>query len=80
MAYGQYFYGEFKNIGLVLRKSDIIANKQQRFTQVWPFAKSNQRLCYSYPGLHGDCQLSNLSLEMIKQTTKVHTSLVICQV
>ena len=62
MAYGQGSYGELKTMGLVVRKSVIVASKQQRFTQAWSFAKPNQHLCYSHPGLHGKLQLSNLSL------------------
>ena len=69
MAYGQRFYVAFKNTGLVVRNSDTVARKLQRFLQVWSFAKSDQHLCYSYPGQHGKFQLSNLSLELSRQAT-----------
>ena len=49
MAYGQGFYVPFKNTDLVVRKSDIVASKQQRFPQAWSFAKSDKCLCYSHP-------------------------------
>ena len=69
MAYGQGFYVVFKNTDLVVRKSDIVASKQQRFTQVWSFSKSDQRICYSHPGLNGKFQLANMSLELSRQVT-----------
>ena len=62
MSYGQGFFVAFKNTDLVVRKSDFVVDIQQKFTQPWSFAKSDQCLCYSHPGLHGKFQLSNMSL------------------